>query len=187
MARTFFTADQHWGHFSIMRMCGRPWSNVDDMNEALIAGWNAVVKPGDTVWHVGDFAHRCDAAKMRAIFSRLHGDKHFVPGNHDGSDTLALGWKSISPLAEVVVDKTRVIMCHYALRTWPGQRKGAINLYGHSHGRLPGTSQSADVGVDVWGYVPVDLRQIRQRLVTQPAPEAEGDPEPEPTAGGTTP
>lgn len=177
MPRTFFTADSHFGHSGIIRMCERPWSNVEDMDEALIAGWNAVVSPGDVVWHVGDFAHRLDAAKMRSIFERLNGDKHLVPGNHDHEDTFALGWKSISPLVEVVVDKTRIVMCHYSLRTWPGQRKGAIQLYGHSHGRLLGTSQSTDVGVDVWGYCPVDLRQIRQRLVTQPAPEAEGDDE----------
>ncbi len=42
-------------------------------------------------------------------------------------------------------------------------------LYGHSHGSLPGNSQSVDVGVDNgWGYKPVTLAQIEQRLKTLP-------------------
>jgi calcineurin-like phosphoesterase family protein len=185
MPRSLFTADTHYGHAGIVKLCQRPWSNVEEMNELLITGWNAVVSPSDTVWHLGDFAHKATAAAMRRVFARLNGIKHLVPGNHDNADTFRLGWKSINPLVETTIEGQRLVLCHYALRTWHGQRRGAINLYGHSHGRLPGTSQSADVGVDCWGYVPVDLAQIRQRLVKQPAPQAESDLEPE--SGGPTP
>jgi calcineurin-like phosphoesterase family protein len=46
-------------------------------------------------------------------------------------------------------------------------------LYGHSHGRLPGTRTSLDVGVDCWSYLPVTLDEIRDRLATLPAAPAE--------------
>ena len=46
---TYFTADQHFGHFNIIRLSHRPFASLDEMNEAMIAKWNAKVKPGDAV------------------------------------------------------------------------------------------------------------------------------------------
>jgi calcineurin-like phosphoesterase family protein len=88
-----------------------------------------------------------------------------VPGNHDHDETLALPW--FSPprqIAEVTIEGRRIVLCHYAMRTWPAQHKGALQRYGHSHGKLPGTPQSTDVGVDCWGFQPIRLDQIRARL-----------------------
>ncbi|MGD5596738.1 hypothetical protein QUT21_22695, partial [Xanthomonas citri pv. citri] len=51
-------------------------------------------------------------------------------------------------------------------------------LYGHSHGRLPGNSQSMDIGVDVFGWAPLRLNQIKAHLATLPPlvdPEAGDD------------
>lgn len=39
-----------------------------------------------------------------------------------------------------------------------------IHLFGHSHGNLPGTATSTDVGVDCFEYRPVTLDEIRVRL-----------------------
>ena len=36
----------------------RPFASLAEMDDALIRRWNEVVRPGDTVWHLGDFAHR---------------------------------------------------------------------------------------------------------------------------------
>ena len=41
---TYFTADQHFGHFNIIRLSHRPFASLDEMNEAMIAKWNAKVK-----------------------------------------------------------------------------------------------------------------------------------------------
>ena len=72
-----FTADTHFGHANIIRHCSRPFGSVDEMYEAIMATWNAVVKPGDTVWHVGDFAAVKDHARY---FDRLNGTKHWSTG-----------------------------------------------------------------------------------------------------------
>jgi calcineurin-like phosphoesterase family protein len=63
------------------------------------------------------------------------------------------------------------------MRVWPEQRRGAIQLYGHSHGRLPGTSLSIDVGVDCWNFMPVNLKQILGHIKELPDIDPEGDPE----------
>jgi calcineurin-like phosphoesterase family protein len=165
---THFTADTHFGHESIIAMSARPFSTVEEMDEAMIANWNAVVSRGDNVWHVGDFAHRIDAKRKRAIFSRLNGSKHLVPGNHDDANTLSLGWASIGQIRQIIVESTKIVLCHYGLRTWPGSRRGAIHLYGHSHGTLPGNAQALDVGVDCWDFRPVTLGEIKEVLEREP-------------------
>jgi len=187
MPRTLFTADLHAFHAGIIPMCQRPFSNVDDMNEALRDSWNAVARPDDVVWVVGDFAHRvADARRLRTFFDSLNGEKHLVIGNHDSKDTVRLPWKSAVHVAEIAAEGQRIFLSHYAHRVWPGQRRGTWMLYGHSHGRLAGNSQSLDVGVDCWGFCPVSAPQIRERLAELPPPEAEGDPEPD-NNGGPTP
>jgi hypothetical protein len=45
----------------------------------------------------------------------------------------------------------------------PHMHRGDLHLYGHSHGTLPGTAASTDVGVDCFGFRPVTLDEIRVR------------------------
>jgi calcineurin-like phosphoesterase family protein len=175
---TFLIADQHYGHSAIIRMCNRPFGDVYEMNEAMVAGHNAVVKNDDTVIMLGDFAHRYPPAKLPLLFGSLNGHKYLIRGNHDGKETLALAWESVRDIAYASIDSQNVVLCHYAMRTWPKIRRGALMLYGHSHGRLPGNAQSCDVGVDVMGWSPVRLSTIKAHLATLPLmdnPDARND------------
>jgi calcineurin-like phosphoesterase family protein len=45
---------------------------------------------------------------------------------------------------------------------WRAMGKGWVDLHGHSHGRLKSQPWQFDVGVDVWGFRPVTLREILQ-------------------------
>ncbi len=55
---TFFTADTHFGHASILKHCTRPFTSVDEMDSALIENWNSIVSRKDSVYILGDFAFR---------------------------------------------------------------------------------------------------------------------------------
>jgi calcineurin-like phosphoesterase family protein len=165
---TFLISDTHFGHSAIIRMLPRPFSDVREMDAAMIADWNKVVKKDDTVIHLGDFAHRYPADKLQQLFASLNGRKHLIRGNHDDKHTLALPWESVRDIAYTSIDSQNVVLCHYAMRTWPRIRKGALMLYGHSHGRMPGNVQSADIGVDVMGFAPVRLNKIKSYLSTLP-------------------
>jgi calcineurin-like phosphoesterase family protein len=81
MAR-FFTSDTHFGHERIISLCNRPFSSVDEMNEAMIENWNEVVKSTDTVIHFGDVALG-KIAESLPLIERLNGYKVLIPGNHD--------------------------------------------------------------------------------------------------------
>ena len=148
-----------------MGLFRRPFPSVAAMDEALAERWNAAVAPSDTVWHLGDFAVRFPAAGGAALLDRLHGTKHLVAGNIDGPATRALpGWASVQDYAELHLAGRRLVLCHYPLRTWNGQHRGAIDLHGHSHGRLEPLPRQVDVGVDAWEFRPIGLDEILARV-----------------------
>lgn len=165
MAKVHFTADCHFGHGSIIRMAGRPFSSVEEHDQTLVDNWNSVVAPADTVFVVGDFAHKADNDRARKIFDRLRGTKHLVVGNHDGEFVRTqLPWASVMDRVKLTVDGQKIVCDHYPMRSWEGVRSGAIQLFGHVHNRLDTWPNSLDVGVDAWGYRPVTLLDIRARL-----------------------
>ncbi|HEX8239042.1 MAG TPA: metallophosphoesterase family protein [Allosphingosinicella sp.] len=155
----YFTSDSHFGDHRTLNIWKRPFAGVAEMDSALIECWNSAVGPGDEIWHLGDFARRPD--DVPTLLERLHGVKHLVRGNNDPAGTTAeAGWASVHDYAEIEVEGRRLVLCHYPFRTWNGQHKGAINLHGHSHGRLKPLPRQIDVGVDVWGWRPVRLEEM---------------------------
>jgi calcineurin-like phosphoesterase family protein len=157
----FFTADTHFGHGGARGLYRRPFGSTAEMDGALEAGWNAVVAPGDEVWHLGDFAIGPKPAAQAALLARLHGHKHLILGNNDTDATAALpGWSSTAAYAELMVDDQPLVLCHYAFRSWRNMARGWINLHGHSHGRLSPMPRQFDVGVDPQGFRPVTLAQL---------------------------
>jgi calcineurin-like phosphoesterase family protein len=157
----YFTSDHHFGHGGARGLYRRPYPSVAAMDHDMIARWNAVVRPEDEVWHLGDFAIRQPAARVAALLEALHGRKHLIAGNNDDAGvTACAGWISVRPYAEVTVDDTNLVLCHYPFRTWRNMGKGWINLHGHSHGRLKPLPRQFDVGVDVRDFQPMRLGHI---------------------------
>lgn len=169
---TFLTADTHFGHALMLKpeACDRPYSSVDEMDQALIDNWNAIVHPRDTVWHLGDFAMGLDERRVAQIFYALNGTKKLVVGNHDtdkkGNILLSLQrlqWAEIVHAAEIMHDGQRIILSHYAGYAWNAQHRGAYQAFGHSHGKLLGMPGSIDVGVDAQDFKPIAAEEfVRQ-------------------------
>jgi calcineurin-like phosphoesterase family protein len=159
---TWFTADTHFGHAGALSLYRRPFASVPAMDAAMAERWNATVEPDDDIWHLGDFALRTTAPAAAALLRSLHGRKHLITGNNDPPEIVALPeWSSVQTYAEITVGTHRLVLCHYAFRTWNGMSKGALNLHGHSHGRLKPLPRQTDVGVDAWDFRPVAVRQMR--------------------------
>lgn len=158
----FFTGDTHFGDPRALRFDHRPYPDLEAHDAGLVAAWNAAVSPGDTVWHLGDFALGPSGDRIREILAGLSGEKHLIVGNNDGPATLAAhGWLSIAHYAEIDVDGQHLVLCHYAFRTWNRMGSGVIDLHGHSHGNLKPATRQYDVGVDAWEFRPVTLKTMR--------------------------
>lgn len=158
---TFFTGDTHFGDPRVLRIDRRPYPSVAEHDRDLIARWNGVVQPTDELWHLGDFAFGPSAERIEEILASLNGNKHLIIGNNDSPGTLAAkGWSSVQHYAELTIDGTRLVLCHYPFRTWNRMGRGVIDLHGHSHGKLKPMTRQYDVGVDAFGYSPVELTTI---------------------------
>ena len=78
----YFVADLHFRHSNIIKLCNRPYSSMEEMNETFISKWNKKVKKrADTVYIVGDFAW--ENAQPLEFLKRLNGRKVLITGNHD--------------------------------------------------------------------------------------------------------
>jgi calcineurin-like phosphoesterase family protein len=155
----FFTSDTHFGDHRALNLYPRPFGSVAEMDAAMVLAWNAAVGADDEVWHLGDFART--AKQAAALLPELHGRKHLILGNNDPPGVAELAWASVGTYAEITVDGVALVLCHYPFRSWNGQHKGALNLHGHSHGRLAPMARQYDVGVDVRGFRPVTLDALR--------------------------
>ena len=56
-------SDTHLNHANIIRYCARPYTSTEEMNKDLIKRWNSIVRPQDTVYHLGDFGMGNKAAR----------------------------------------------------------------------------------------------------------------------------
>ena len=87
MPSVFLVSDTHFGHTGVCKFTRndgvtklRPWTDPDEMDEAMVKMWNETVKPTDKVYHLGDVVINRKALK---IMHRLNGDKVLIRGNHD--------------------------------------------------------------------------------------------------------
>ena len=51
----WFTSDMHLGHEKALEFTIRPWQQIDEMNEGIIANINAKVKKKDELYILGDY------------------------------------------------------------------------------------------------------------------------------------
>jgi calcineurin-like phosphoesterase family protein len=167
----YYIADTHFGHANIIKYCGRPYSSVEEMNAELIANWNRKVHSEDTVYIVGDFAYR-SMNSVRQIALSLNGHKRLITGNHDHSWLNDAGaancFDDISHMDIINDSGNRIILCHYPLMTWSGERKGAYMVYGHIHNHtndkfwplIALNDHMLNAGADLNNYAPVTLREL---------------------------
>ena len=122
----YYISDLHFGHENVIQMDQRPFSDVDEMDRALIEQWNARVCNDDDVYVIGDFCYR---SKYPAdwYLQQLKGRIHLVIANHDSrilKNPVALGYfETIQQIASIDDDGRWIIMCHYPMIEWPGSRR----------------------------------------------------------------
>jgi len=154
----FFTADTHFGHAKILLYCDRPFANVGEMDAELIRRWNETVGEEDVVYFLGDFC----VGDPRKYARRLKGLIYFLPGSHDKE--IGKLDNILPPIYTLSHIPVPIVLCHYALRSWPMSHYGSWHLYGHHHGRLEPYGLSFDVGVDGHDFYPWSIDQVAEKM-----------------------
>lgn len=181
----FFTSDTHFGHARINELSGRPFTSVEDMNENIIANWNAVVGSGDIVFHLGDVALGTIAESLPLV-ARLNGHKILIPGNHDRifaankqsqidrflpiyEQYFVDIWSSYGSFLRLNNEAT-VWLSHFPASgdshtddRFPEYRPKGVDLpivHGHIHELWKKNGNQFNVGVDVNNFFPVSEDEI---------------------------
>jgi calcineurin-like phosphoesterase family protein len=163
----WFTSDTHWGHANILKYDNRPFASIEEHDEALVANWNRVVRPGDVVYHLGDVAWYHQVINVEVLLGRLHGTKILILGNHDEKTVKrATGWAKVTPYHEISVNGQKIVLFHYRMVVWNRSHHGSWALHGHSHGTLPVNLQARtfDVGTMCWNYHPISYEQVAEEM-----------------------
>lgn len=178
---TFFTSDTHFNHANIIKFCNRPFKDVEQMNDVMIANWNSVIGKDDTVFHLGDFCLG-GAAEWTKILDRLNGKIYLIMGNHDLKN-IRQGFIScfehVAMQMRIEIGKKRIYLCHYPFLCFEGSYKDDVwQLFGHVHTRRSNSGIDAgrlqylyptqyDVGVDNNNFTPVSFGQVKRIIDKQ--------------------
>ena len=187
--KVFFTSDTHFNHDKAFIYESRGYKNRYEHNDALIAKINEVVRPQDTLIHLGDFCLNITPPEFESILRRINCDNIlYIWGNHNScirrmyeetleglyqrNDIEIYPYKigKITYLGyykELIVNGQMIVIHHYPIYSWNSMRKGSWCLHGHEHCAVIDHLPDGDGGkiLDVgWDYYksPVSFNEIQK-------------------------
>lgn len=180
MSKLYFTSDWHFNHVNI---CGptlskwnsgyRSFRSLKAMNDTIIDNLNSKVNPEDELFMLGDvaFGNILDLFAIRPEIKCRN--IHLIYGNHDhkirSDRNLRELFATTKDYDEFRIGKEYIVLFHYSLRVWHKNGRGAIQLYGHSHGSLPEPpGRQFDVGVDCNNFYPWSLDEVLAKALAKP-------------------
>jgi calcineurin-like phosphoesterase family protein len=176
MADIWFISDTHFFHENILHFkiegglrMREEFTSWQEMNEAMIERWNARVKPGDKVWHLGDVAlgldkifpdHHMGKLALHKLLNSLNGHKRLVLGNHDNAKSKVLQdhfhkiqlWKSFDEHG---------FKCTHVPHMMDQLRGCVANVHGHIHTNVIDDPRYINICVEKIGYAPIHLDEIK--------------------------
>lgn len=145
--RVWITSDLHFLHTNIIRYCDRPFSNEQQMTDALMATLQKV--PQDEIIVFGGDMAMGNYVQTVELIRRLPGRKILVVGNHDLTRDGKCKLAAEKDLFEAVVpflfwrgyQRRLVVVSHYPLTVPEGYKDAPVlNYHGHLHEKtLPAT------------------------------------------------
>ena len=174
MGDIWFTSDLHFCHDKEFLYGPRGFTNVQDMNEAIVENWNKVVKSEDEVYNLGDFA-LTDIDAAIPYINKLNGTIRWILGNHDTDkkrgkiiEECPAVWE-IGYAYQFKYDKKfSIYMSHYPTLTANFDQKKfsqhVIALHGHTHQPKnwidPRNPFTYHVGLDSHNCLPVHIDEV---------------------------
>jgi len=167
----FFASDYHFKHPNVIIYDNRPFIDINHMADVIIEKHNSVVGPNDDFYFLGDFCF--DRKSIGQYIRRMNGNKFFIKGNHDRSRDIAIwtnnGVNYLGEQCKIVIEEIEIVLNHFSMRVWDKHHRGAIHLFGHSHGSLDKfpNGRSMDVFIGNNDYYPYELTDIMKIMINR--------------------
>jgi len=191
--KVFFTSDTHFRHNQSFIFEARGYKDRYEHDDALIAKINEVVRPEDTLIHLGDFCLNITPPEFNEILARINCQNiAYIWGNHNScirrlyEEAIATEYGKdieVYPYAvgkitylgyykELIVNGHMIVIHHYPHQIFNQMQKGAWQLSGHSHYTNPTThvdnpdNKILDVGWDGHGK-PLSFPEIQKIMMNK--------------------
>lgn len=164
----WITADSHYLHRRICEYsarCTPAFPTPESIDQLMRDNWCALVKPNDTVLHLGDLGF-FDSREHYPWLEGLPGRKMYVRGNH--CSKLSPEWLAEHGFAEIAspslsVDGVEILFTHYPQRNL---KPNQANVHGHQHNGPSDNSLShLNACVELWHYAPVSGQFLVDKLL----------------------
>jgi len=171
-----FYSDPHYNHKNILKYCPRPFADMDEMREGMIARYNEIVRPNQCTLWMGDCFFGGLKDDAAAIMARLNGHKMLIRGNHDHWPAyvyLEMGFEFVSELGfDIRLGKRIVHVNHYPTKPFHEgdvryanvmvkPRAGVGIMHGHTHEAVRITPRGElHAGVDAWQWAPAPREEL---------------------------
>lgn len=182
------TADTHLNHEKVSKIRG--FDSPEEHDYTLRRNWNKVVKPGDTVYVLGDVAMGPNKpTTFRKFHTEFNGRKILVLGNHDRGHpsnrnghlhlSKYAGFDAVVQSASIRYAGTEFLLSHFPydgdhtdesrFDQWRLVDCGVPLFHGHTHSywkktkSRKGTPQIC-VGMEAWDLTPVPLGEAANLL-----------------------
>jgi len=165
MPSVYFISDLHLGHKNTLKFGQRNHLDIEHMHIKMVEEWNEKVrKQSDIVWVLGDVAFNPEALKW---LDCMNGQKRLILGNHDTMD-LGLYRKYFKEVSVFHKGYKGMILTHIPIH--PSEMDVRFgwnwNIHGHIHHEERNNlgEQYYNVNVDIIGYQPIHLDELRKEL-----------------------
>ena len=153
------------GHDGVTRTRAK-FTSAAEGDEYMIDAWNAVVKPEDHVWNLGDLTMERssgDIWKIEKVMKSLHGHKRLILGNHDHYDVRIyrnIGFEKVKGSHRF----DRLVYSHIPLHPEAiSSDKILANVHGHIHDRPSPEGKYVNVSVERINYQPIPVEEVYLR------------------------
>lgn len=168
MRNSYIISDTHFSHRNSWEKFKlpngdplRPFSSTEEMDETMVERWNAVVKPQDYVYVLGDVSIN---KKGLEHVKRLNGHKRLIMGNHDIHSNKMYYEAGFEKLAGVRVFVDKFVMSHIPLHPSCVSDRFVTNVHGHLHANYINSPEYLCVCVEHTNYAPISFEEVEERI-----------------------
>ena len=179
----YFTSDWHFFGEGFLKNEKRShFSNVHEMNQAIIDGIFNTLKAGDDLYFLGDIGWKFPEGWLDSFFFFLKKNRikmFWINGNHDykikSPQCSSLLWRGDMKTIKVRQEtgSQKIILCHYPMHVWDSSHYNSWSLYGHIHFKdstwnrlmiIPITGKTLNVNCELHNFRPLSFEEVKLNM-----------------------
>ena len=167
MHKQYFITDPHFGHHNLLTFkdeagkLTREFKNIEEHDNLIIENINAVVRPCDKLFVLGDVAmnRKCISTMDRIITKK----RILIRGNHDIFKLRDYTPYFTDVRAYKMMPKHGIMFSHIPVHPCQLEGRFTLNIHGHRHQNEIDDKRYMNICPEIIGYNPISLEEILEK------------------------